>query len=183
MTKILSLLSLLYVYIIFMPALTQAKTACDLNTTFITLTKKDTDIGQIIEEIGEQTDYAIQMNGTDFLKTKKTIYLNNTPLPTCFNRLFKETNYSVICDTAKKTLQIVILENSRKQTRKTVAPPPSTTSPNTNPDAASAAPPPSEELTENNDNWEYPPEPISQNHKVPKIKLDNEGFEGINDML
>ncbi len=180
MTKILPLLS---ISIVFVSVLTQAKAACDLNTSFITLTKKNADIEQIVKEIDKQTNYAIQIKNTDFLKTKKTIHLNNTPLPTCFTRLFKETNYSVICDTVKKTLQIVILEDSKKKAGKTVGSSSSRTNQGATPTGANTGPPPSQQVTESKDNWEYPPEPISHNHKMPKIKLDDRTFSEIDDTL
>ncbi len=178
MTKILSFL---YISFLLTPVITQAKTTCDLNSTFITLTKKNTDIEQIVKAIGEQADYDIHMKHTDFLKTKKTIYLNKTPLSTCFTRLFKEANYSVICDTAQKTLQIVILDNSGKKTGTMASAPPAINPDNTStvPDTTTSPP---QEFTESDTNWEFPPEPISRNTKVPKAKLSEESFSSINDL-
>lgn len=109
--KFLILLSIWFLpFAIFVP--TSLSSNCDYEKSTITLEAKNRPIGNVLRDIEKQTNYSIEVQHKDVLSYNTSIAFSKTPLDQTLKRLFKNTNYSIICDDENQLLTLVLFGGS-----------------------------------------------------------------------
>lgn len=86
---------------------------CDLKNISVSLPPTNKTIQELLQEIAKQTPYTIQVNDKNDKKTLnkvKSIALFQESLNQTLRRLFKDINYSIICNEKQKILTVVLLD-------------------------------------------------------------------------
>jgi len=83
---------------------------CDLEKTTISLKAYNKPVAAILKDIENQTEFTFDVPNSKLLDNKMSIELNNSPLDTTLKRLLKSINYSIICDSERNSLTLVLLD-------------------------------------------------------------------------
>lgn len=102
--------TLLSLFIAVTPAL--ASQLCNYEDIPITLKAIDTPVEEILHDIGEQSQYSIDVKHPELLQGNRSISFRKTGLKNSFKRLFKGINYSIICNEEEKSLSLVLFDSS-----------------------------------------------------------------------
>lgn len=86
---------------------------CDLEKIFISLDAKDKPVVEILKDIEKQAKYTIETQGNNKpLTNNKSIKLDQTPLDLSINRLIAGLDYSMVCNSDKKVITLILLDKN-----------------------------------------------------------------------